>query len=64
MKFTWALYIALYTIVTNYNEALAATQAHIDVDTHINGAKVVELALRSICLRQVAYETAASPLQV
>ena len=39
MKFAWAVYITLHTIITNYNEPLAAAQAHIHVDTHINEAK-------------------------
>ena len=58
----WPSYVTFYTIVTNYNEPLAAVQAHIHVATHIDDRAMV--ALRSIGLRQVANDTVASPLQV
>ena len=52
-----------YTIVTNYNEPLAAAQAHIFVATHINVSQYSHVALHYIGLHQVSYETVAPPLQ-
>ena len=52
------------TIVATYNEPLAAAQAHIGVDTHINVSQYSYVAFRLIDLHQVPYETVAPPLQV
>ena len=64
VQFAWDMYIFFYTIVVNYNEPPAAAQAHIHADTRIYVSKYSYLALRSIGLRQVAYEAVASPIQV
>ena len=39
VKFAWAEYITFYTIVANYNGALAADIARIGNATHIKAAK-------------------------
>jgi len=65
--FAWALYMSIYTIVTNYNEPLAPAQAHIHVAVHINVSQYSYIALQYIGLRnlhQVPYETVASLLEV
>ena len=59
MQFAWAEYISFHTIVTNYNEPLAAARAHIHVATHINVLKD-GVALRSIGLHVVEYDAVGS----
>ena len=63
VQFAWAVYITFPTIVANYNEPLAAAQAHIHMAERIKCCRK-QLALYSIGLHQDAFETAASPLQV
>ena len=55
--------MSFYTIVTNYNEPLAADQAQNLVAAHINMSQYSYVALHYIGLHQVPYETVAPPLQ-
>ncbi len=36
VRYALALYMSFYTIITNYNEPLAAAKAHVHVAAHIN----------------------------